>query len=210
MDIKEMVNNPEPLNIELQAYLDSDNGFMPMIKHPLYFALPYIEQMNPMYNKSFEYKKKIAKEYLDSKKYSSYVFIHERPYRLMAFLNIMDNLKGREYWELLADLWIDSENIWQNKSVYRNLFKYHPNHKKYFMNKEDRKVFDSLPEQVVVYRGYLQGKNKTGFSYTLDKSRAEWFSNRFGSGKVLTRKVPKDKIIAYTNRRNEQEVIINY
>ena len=79
----------------------------------------------------------------------------------------------------------------------------------YFMSKEDRKYFDSLPEQVVVYRGYLQGKNKTGFSYTLNKERAEWFANRFsGDGKVYERTVRKDKIVAYTNRRDEQEVII--
>lgn len=204
----ELLQKKEPLHEDLKPYV-SNGGVMPVLQHPLVFQVPYSEQMNALSNKQYELKKKKTEEYLNEKKYASYVFIHERPYRLQAFMEIYDQLKPKEYWEILADIWTDSENIWQNKSTYKELFSHHPKHKNHFMSKEDRKVFNSLPEQVVVYRGYWQGKNKNGFSYTIDKEMAEWFANRFSkNGKVLQRTVSKDKIIAYTNGRNEQEVII--
>jgi hypothetical protein len=202
------LSKKEPLHEALKPYV-IEGGFMPMLKHPLVFHVPYHEQMNALANKQYEQKKNATERYLKEEKYDSYVFIHERPYRLSAFLNIYDKMKPKEFWEMLSDIWRDSENIWQNKSTYKMLFSYHPKSKHHFMSKEDRKVFDSLPEQVVVYRGFTVGKNKNGFSYTLDKSRAEWFANRFNkNGKVLERTISKDKIVAYTNGRGEQEVII--
>ena len=203
-----LLKSGEPLHEDLKPYINNGGMFV-MLKHPLVFAVPYVEQMHSLYNKQYEHKKNRISDYLKKKNYEGYIFLYERPYRLMAFLNIADKLKGKQYWEILADIWTDSENIWQNKKTYKMLFGENLESKKYFMSKEDRKYFDSLPEQVVVYRGYLQGKNKTGFSYTLNKERAEWFANRFsGDGKVYERTVRKDKIVAYTNRRDEQEVII--
>ena len=79
------------------------------------------------------------------------------------------------------------------------------------MYEDDLKVFRALPERFAVYRGYEKGKNFEGLSYTLDKDKAEWFSRRFcraWKGRVRKRIVKKAGVFAYTDARNEKEVII--
>lgn len=197
------------LHDDLKPYITIGAG-LPMIKHPLIFHIPYSDSMNAFINKQYEQRLKVLDKYIQQKKYDSYIFLHERAYRLQAFLDIEELLTGEQFWEYLADIWTDSENIWQNKSIYKKLFKKHLEHKHKFMSEDDKKVYNSLPEQVKVYRGH-QNKNKIGFSYTTNKEKAEWFANRFnkGNGQVRERVIPKSKIIAYTNSRSEQEIIIS-
>ena len=57
--------------------------------------------------------------------------------------------------------------------------------------------------------GYIKNKNKSGYSYTLNKEKAKWFANRFGNnGLVETRTINKSDVFAYTNQRGENEIII--
>jgi hypothetical protein len=50
--------------------------------------------------------------------------------------------------------------------------------------------------------------NENGLSWTLDKSKAEFFANRFGKkGIILERKIPKSEIVALLTVRGETEVI---
>lgn len=197
------------LHPELRLYLE-DGQFFPMLKHPLIFAVPYFEGDNERLNKYFEQKKEQLSKALIKGDYSSYVFLHERPYRLMALTRIAYKITDyKEYWELLGDVWTDSENIWQNKKEWKNLLTVNYPFKEYFMSEEDRKEFENLPDKLKVYRGYVVGQNKQGFSYTLDKEKAIWFSKRFNkSGAIEELEVDKEDIFAYTNARNEQEVII--
>lgn len=77
------------------------------------------------------------------------------------------------------------------------------------MSAEDKKVFDNLPNQIKVYRGYVPHLNRFGYSHTLDKEKAEWFAKRFNAkGRVWAKTISKDKVFAYTNERGEQEIII--
>ena len=121
----------------------------------------------------------------------------------------MRKLKSHQYWQLLGEVWVNSENIWQNKQRWFKLLSSKAFDKDYFMNKADRRFFDKIPDELVVYRGYIPFQNEDGFSYTLVKEKAEWFANRFGKdGKVLTRKINKSEIFAFMNSRGEHEVII--
>ena len=75
------------------------------------------------------------------------------------------------------------------------------------MSKKDLNFFNSLENEFIVYRGYTHWEN--GYSYTLDKERAVWFANRFGqNGKVKEMLVRKEDVFAYTNSREENEIII--
>ena len=197
----------EELNYELRPFVTQ--GIFPMIQHPFLYSVPYFEIMNPQINRMYEQKKMLIQKAKKEKNWNQFVFLYERPYRLEAFVSIQNYLKPKEYWELLADIWVDSENIWQNKATYKKLFSKHRDYKKYFMNSKERKYFDSLPEQIVAYRGYVKGQNRRGFSYTLDKKQAEWFAKRFDNdGSVAKIVVPKSRVLAYTNRRGEKELII--
>lgn len=206
--LKEMYQSAE-LHPDLQEYYIVQNG-IPMIKHPLVFSIFHTDIQNYIINQQYEWKKKSLKEAVKNKNWSSYLFLHERPYRFDAFISISDKLEQQPklYWELLGDIWVDSENIWQNKSRWKFLMETGPKkNREYFMSEEDREIFKNLPETLTVYRGYV--RNKSGFSYTLDEDKAKWFAKRFGkNGKVVKRIVNKDEIFAYKNDRNEQEVII--
>lgn len=70
-------------------------------------------------------------------------------------------------------------------------------------------IFDSN-EQVIAYRGINQWNIVTGSSYTLDKEKAIWFSNRFDEERnnVIGFKVKLKDIIFYDNERKEQEVFL--
>lgn len=206
-NMSDILSRKEPLHKDLVPYLEKGSVF-PMLRHPLIFSVPYSEQMNALLNKKYLYLTDKKKELLKAGDYSGYVYVHERPYRLNAFYEVHDKLEPKEYWELFSGMWTDSENIWQNKDTFKYLLGLHQDSRRYFMSEEDLEVYDNLPEQITIYRGYTVGKNKNGFSYTLNKERAEWFAKRFNkNGKVWERVVNKKDIVAYTNARNEEEII---
>jgi len=74
---------------------------------------------------------------------------------------------------------------------------------------------EPLPDgdKFTVYRG-VAGKGckrrVRGFSWTLDYEKAEWFANRFnyfGDPAVFQATIDRADVLAYTNQRNEQEII---
>jgi hypothetical protein len=207
MNLEDLIKDKQDLHEDLRPYVEVGSYF-PMIKHPLIFSIPYLEQMNPLVNMQYKQKKELVKKALKQKDYDSYIWLHERPFRLNAFTDIKHKLKSKQYWSILSDIWRDSENIWQNKPIWLYLFLLEIPNREYFMSLEDRAAFNNLPNEIIVYRGYDEN-NKSGYSYTLDRKKAEWFARRFDkNGKVLKRKVKKEDIFAYTNQRGENEVII--
>jgi hypothetical protein len=82
------------------------------------------------------------------------------------------------------------------------------------MDAKEKVVYDRFSQYKVhaVYRGYQRGLNPKGFSYTLDKAKAKWFSKRLARNNaesvVKQRFVKKDQVIAYLEGRGESEVII--
>lgn len=71
-----------------------------------------------------------------------------------------------------------------------------------------KKAFNGK-DKVTVYRGINKYNLKDGCSYTLDKSKAEWFANRYGDGGyVIEKEISVDDVIFYYNGRKEQEVYL--
>lgn len=200
------------LHEDLLPHLTEDGKF-PMLRHPLVYSVPHSKFLNDYLNKQYELKKKAVEEAKVSGNYSAFVFLHERPHRLNAFSEICEWLNDTDYYQLLASIWIDSENITQQRELWQKHLLARKVVKRHFMSQEDRKVFESLPSIIKVYRGYVpQHNHRFGFSYTLDRTKAEYFANRYSNGKakgkVAIMKIAKEKVFAYTNQRNEQEIII--
>ena len=208
--LEDILSRKEELCDELKAHLEN-NGTFDLIRHPLVYSVPHYEAKNALVNKQLEYRKKEAKELLEKKDYFSFVFIHEKPHRMNAFIEVKNNLSDKEYWEMALAVWTNSDNIWQNRDTWKKLLKDKKriDTKHLFMSEDDRKVFDKLPETITVYRGYHENRNEFGYSYTLNESIAKRFSKGHKLvGKVYIRTVNKSEVFAYTNERNEQEVII--
>jgi hypothetical protein len=96
-----------------------------------------------------------------------------------------------------------------------SLFKSDRKEKEFIMSDSEREVIKTLPNEVTIYRGMSKDEyqsKKYRFSWTLDKSIAEMFVNR---NNLLYKKefvvceliIPKDKIVAYFEEREEKEVI---
>lgn len=209
-DIMELMQKSEPLCEELSLYYQKSDD-MAMVRHPLVYSVPHNNQLNAFLNQQLKHKKQAAKEYLNQKQYDSFVFIHERPFRLDAFIKIKHLLPDIKYWELASSIWTDSENINFNRSIWKNVLKSKRSGKEYFMEIEDRNYLENLPQTITVFRGCNE-KNKNGLSWTTDREVAEKFAERFSTmsqgSTVLSKTINKKKIFAYLSSRSESEIIL--
>lgn len=213
-DVAEILQKKEDLHPELQAHFGylADTG-VPCIKHPLIYSIFHVDNLNALTNKRFELIKANVESALKENDISTYVFLHERPYRLIAFNKAISflNLKisNKDYWELLGSIWTDTENSWESSDLWKRHFSSDRPCSEYLMDKQERKAFKNLPDKLTIYRGYVPNQNEEGLSYTLDKSTAEWFANRFSkNGKVIKRVVNKSDVLAYFTGRNEDEILL--
>lgn len=191
------------LHPDLVPYLEPNGLF-----HPLVYSLFHNDALNEHMNKLYEFKLQKIKEVLKKRDYTAYVFLHERPYRLQAFTDIMQKLKDESYWKLLALVYTDSENLWEYKHVLGTLLGSLRSNSESFMNADERAVLAALPDTITVYRGHTDD-NPHGYSYTLDQDTALWFARRFGdSGAVKSIKVSKADILGYKDSRSEKEIVL--
>jgi hypothetical protein len=197
------------LNVELNPELERfvvDTEIGKFIKHPLVFAplgLPALA------NQMLEQKHNQLRKALDTKNFSLYIFLHERPYRVSAFKDIEHQLTDENYWKLLSRMWTDTENSYQDLSTWKNLFKSKRNQRHNLMTEDELDTMKSLDDIVTIFRGCVENLNEDGLSWTLDRDRAEWFANRFDEkGIVIERTVSREEIVAYFNARGEEELII--
>jgi len=205
LEYAKVMASTEELHPDLQPYLE-EGAIGLQLRHPLVYLVPLWG--NGHANALYEHKVKGVKDALANNKYSSYIFLHERPYRLDAFTLIQSKLSDTQYWSLLSDIWTDTENQWQGLNKWKQLLSSNRPSRHYLMNEEEFNLLQSLPDEVTIYRGCQAGINENGLSWSLNKKKAEFFANRFGKeGIILERKIPKSNIIAFLNGRGEFEVI---
>ena len=81
------------------------------------------------------------------------------------------------------------------------------------MDNEDYTFYNNLPDKVTVYRGVQSKNHAKGFNWSLSKKVATRFATDIAyknEGIVCETTVDKKDIIAYTNQRDEKEIILNY
>jgi len=192
-------------------YEDGDGDRFPMLRHPLIYAVPYFEGNEEMYNDQYLAKKEYVDRLYEECEYHSYIYSHERPYRLLAFNKICDFLEDRQYWELMSSVWSDSENIWAYQKCWEELIiSGDRTEESYFMDEMERDFYKKLPDSFEIFRGFNGMGSEFGLSWTLNRSKAEWFARRFNSeGAMLASTlIEKKETFAYLSGRNEDEIII--
>jgi hypothetical protein len=83
IDLNELIQREEPLLRELEYYVQS-GPLGPMVHHPLIIETFYRPGYCGLINASYSHKKQRAEEFLRDKKWRSYIYLVERPYRLDA------------------------------------------------------------------------------------------------------------------------------
>lgn len=190
---------------ELQVYLSKDRGMI-CLRHPLVYAVPYFDCdfYNELLNQQYEVKKSAKERALQDKEWHSYVFLHERPWRVEALNRLLDLdlLTESEKRDLLMAVWVDSENIWENQHWWkRQLFPY--------KGKQVWQSFMHIAEGMPVYRG----GTKDGLSWTTDSTKARWFARRWRRnndlGRVWCGRLSLTGVIATIAVRDEHEVVLD-
>lgn len=208
----------EELHDDLKGHIqvvDIGGSSYPALMHPLVYQIPFMHADSA--NRVYKMKKNKIQEALVTGNYKTAVFMYERPHRFPAFLKMVSDtaggykpLRGEKWWSILGDVWTDSENIWQNRVQWEELFKTIRHDSRAMMTPRERKALRSFPKTVRVYRGAVADLNEDGLSWTRSRDKAEWFARRMSPENplLITGTVPRDKITAYMDRRGEDEVIV--
>ena len=210
-DIKALMERKEELLPELRPYLDVGRAMGgPMLKHPLWFSVPYDPQMNAYINEGFRRKQAAVDKAIETKEYVHVIWLHERPYRSEAFMVLASKFTDQEYWKYLRSVWEDSENLWQHKRTWARLLQSPRPGRHLMMTEHERSIVETFPETVQVYRG-CRPENRRGWSWTLLEDKARFFATRFRQkgGLVRSGDVEKSQIIAFLDGRGEGEVIVD-
>jgi hypothetical protein len=212
-DLTRLLDVEADLHEDLVPYVVEDGGPLgSSLHHPLLIDIMYTPKLNAVLNKMYEQKLAAIAEAERDGNWHRYVFMHERPYRLDAFEDAIEEMDDSKYWDLLSDIWIDSENIWQNESTWVELLQSDRSGREEMMSDDERARFDALPDTFTVHRGFAYDGRDRALSWSLSETRAEWFAGRFAKDdnepRVATGTVSKADALAFLGARNEDEIII--
>jgi hypothetical protein len=204
------------LHRDLVPYLAESEVLGEVLKAPLVFMVPYLPAMARLANEMYRTKTEGIRRAAAERNWHKIVWLHEKPYRLGAFLSIRERLSDREYWEALGSIWIETENLHDDQEQWLGALTAHrPGRASWLMGDEDRATLAELGEEVTIYRGFARPGSYRAPSWSLSRSRAEWFANRAAltspdrRGYLATTRLPKSQLLAYTNGRGENEIILD-
>lgn len=184
----------------------------PFIKHPFVNTM-YMHGLEKMYNEQFDYKQQEVPKARTERQWHRYLFLHERPWRYEALVEVADEMTDPEFWECVRDVWIDSENIRENAEEWDELLRTERPGTEHLMEPEEREALAALPDEFVVWQGHTIDRDD-GWSWTTRRATATWFAQRFAdfeqSEAVVTRgTVQRVDVLAYLLGRNEYEILID-
>ena len=212
--VADLLGKQEELDPELAEFMEYGR-FGQSIKHPLVYSIIHHDMLNARCNAVLRAKREALKEAEAEGKWSTYIWLHERPWRLHAFSEIQEEMDEADYWRVLGEVWTDSENIWQNEDEWRTYLDPADRNcrEMFIMNEDDRAMLDMLPDRIKVHRGFTVDGRENGLSWTTDSIRAKWFARRFAVDedecpRVATGWVSKADVIAHFNNRNESEIVV--
>lgn len=207
---------------------DTSSGIYAMmgmgaVIHPVFERNPFIQtkdgkmQAYDILNDRKALKKAIAikkSQIRDCNTVKKLMFVIRKAYRLKFLKTIKEYLDKKEFSELLGEIWIDVENPNEDDIGIETFLEWFSEaDKESLMSDEEWNTYNSLPDEVRVYRGVGEQGNPKGLSWTLNEEKAQWFADRFqmlgGEGYVLTAMARKSDMLAYFSRREEDEVIID-
>lgn len=205
---------------DVRATVRTIAGNLKMAQHPLYTGLltGSDEQLKaigiPTPNEVVAFKLKQLEAAAAVKDVVRYVFTHERPWRLHAFLDTREWGDGSDEWKVkwfsaAGEVWIDSEAPGRNADIWRSEV-FSSADRFLMMNSEEFTEFRGLTE-LTVYRGAdTKTHARGGLSWTKDRDLAEWFARRYASKSswLASATVKREQVTALFSRRGEKEIVL--
>lgn len=212
----------EALHADLFPYAEEagDRGqAVWFLRSPLVYMVPIHDPA--LANEQYRLKLAALTRAANEADWHTWLFLHQRPYRVDALLQLMDehqDLPPERFAQLAADVWTDSENIFENLEEWFYVFSVlnEPHVRRAMMAEEDQVTFDALPQRIAIYRGGLRGLNDEGLSWTLDNAiarffaRRSWLAHQHHQPVILRGTVLKDEVIAFFDaaHRREREIVV--
>lgn len=204
----------EPLVPELERHLVK-SPLGQTLRHPLVLQVIYAPMFAHFANRALVHKREALTKADAEGNFHTAIMLHERPFRLEAFLARHEKMGDCDYWSNLSTVWTDSEFPHVNNAMWRTLWNSKRSGRHWAMEAKDLRTFEDLStrKKLTVWRGAGHEKAKRGLAWTTDRKKAEWFSSRFGDrGRdtfLWELTIPGSKAIAYLNNRGESEVILD-
>lgn len=129
-----------------------------------------------------------------------------------------NKMSDEDYWRIVNTCYTMSDFAHTESGLIESYLFGERANSHFFMTEEEQSFLNSLPEEVNIYRGCSISEIKSGnyrYSWTLKRKIAEFFANEYLrndgiESDVVELKVPKSKIFAYINDREEEEVIYRH
>src|SRR5262249_7333020 len=147
--------------------------------------------------------------------YGRYLRLHERAFRISALekvLAVNQPLLDAEVAKLVGEVWIDSENIHQDRGRWRRIWRSLKTPQS-AMSKDDLAALAAQPDPLTVFRGVLHPRHdKLSLSWTTDRDHAISLARRFPGETdfvlLTSGQVAKKNIFAYFTSGKESEVVV--
>lgn len=138
----------------------------------------------------------------------------EKHERLRALLLLARHFDTPHYWKAVGNVWTHNESLFQDLDLLDELWSGAGHHdasmRHLAMSRDDRERFRTLPETLTVWRGCYR-KNLAGWSWTLDRDQALFFSTRYvpdGRPLIAEAEVSRQDVLAFFGGGGEEEVVI--
>jgi hypothetical protein len=216
----DLLMKEEPLHRDLVDHVRR-TSFGEMVHHPLVITtLPMGLKRCATVNALYEQKLCQLGEAALANNFHRLVMLYERPYRFEGLTKSIAHglpLGTPQYWELVGEVWRDSENIRENRKGWSDIWLGNASNRHHAMTESDREVFSGLRNRFRIYRGDMFWNPDHGWSWTLSRAKAIWFAHRFTEkdglanrgGFVHTAYVEKADVLAYFGSRDEKEIVVD-
>jgi hypothetical protein len=199
----------QALDPELQNHFHID-GFL---SHPV-IVEPFVDaRLISSINESYRKKKAHVQQAEGDRNWRQLILIYARPYRIKALPKALRHVSDpKEAARLVGDVWKDSENIRQNRSVWLSIWTKLTD-RWAAMDEKEQAEFATFPNRLTIFRGQSGRRGLTrGLAWTMDQSKAEWFARRFphqGPPFVASGRVFRHDVFAYFIGRQESEIVVS-
>ena len=149
----------------------------------------------------------------------SIFFMLHHAYALTFLKYAGEYMSDQDFAKILGDAWVSAENANSDVevSVEEELEMFRRAPRRYLMTSSERKTFSALPEEITVYRGLESTfeHELQAMSWSTDIETARFFSTRFQregekpSGSIYEAKIKKKYVLAFFDRCDESEVIVD-
>jgi hypothetical protein len=199
----------EPLCDQLKPFV-TRNGW---VNHPLIVEMP--PWSAAQINRRFAKRVKLSEELWSKQEYRRYLILHERAFRIGALEKVLASnhqLPDAEIAKLVGEVWIDSENIHQDRGRWRRIWR-SLKAPQLAMSGDDVTALAAQPDPLTVFHGVPHPRHdKLSLSWTTDRDKAIAFARRFPTETdfllLTSGQVAKKNIFAYFASGKESEVVV--